>query len=72
LRDWFDGYYWLLRAYYQDPRFIFNIDETMLQVGENREKVLVMKDEPNPVVPAAAQLDHITLLLGMPARGETQ
>jgi hypothetical protein len=22
----------------------------MLQVGENREKVLVMKDEPNPVV----------------------
>jgi hypothetical protein len=42
----------------------------MLQVGENREKVLVMKDEPDPVVAEATKLDHITLLLGIPARGD--
>lgn len=42
----------------------------MLQVGENREKVLVMKNEPNPVIADAAKLDHITLLLGIPARGD--
>jgi hypothetical protein len=70
LIEWFDRYSWLLSVHYQDPRFIFNIDETMLQVGENRENVFVMKDEPDPVVAEAAKLDHITLLLGIPARGD--
>jgi hypothetical protein len=39
-------------------------------VGENREKVFVMKDKPDPVVAKAAKLDHIILLLGIPARGD--
>lgn len=41
----------------------------MIRPGNTKEKVLVFKDEPNPVVAEATKLDHMTLLLGIPIKG---
>ena len=52
------------------PEFIFNIDETMVDVISNPEKVILFKDDTNPVIPEPKQLKHMTLLLGLPCQGQ--
>ena len=45
------------------PEFIFNIDETMVDVISNPEKVILFKDDTNPVITEPKKLKHMTLLL---------
>ena len=53
------------------PEFIFNLDETMLNVGQNKSKVIVFKDELPPIREKIGMLEHITLLFGISATGES-
>jgi hypothetical protein len=55
---------------HRDPYFIFNIDETMLNFGKIQDKVLVFNDEPDPVTIEHTKLEHITLMFGIPMKGE--
>ena len=41
----------------------------MINIGRVQEKVLVLKDEPDPVVKEASKLMYITLLSGLAATG---
>jgi hypothetical protein len=52
------------------PEFIINIDETMVDVITSPDKVILFKDDSNPVVTEAKKLEHITLLLSLPAAGD--
>ena len=53
------------------PEFIFNLDETRLSVGQNKSKVVVFKDELPPIREKIGMLEHITLLFGISATGES-
>ena len=65
----FETYKYYRTAYGFRPEFIINIDETMINIGQNCEKVLVFKGEPKPVRKQADKLEHITLLFGITAGG---
>ena len=43
------------------PEFIVNIDETIVDVITNPQKVILFKDDLDPVVTEAKKLEHITL-----------
>lgn len=52
------------------PEFIFNIDETMVDIITNPKKVILFKNDPNPVITEPKKLEHMTLLLSLPCDGE--
>ena len=51
------------------PDFIYNIDETMINLCTRRKKVIVFNDQPKPAVFDAGKLEHITLLFCVTASG---
>lgn len=52
------------------PEFIFNLDETMINVIFYPSKAIVFKDDPDPVSIEPKKLEHMTLLLNLPAEGD--
>lgn len=68
--QFFDEYYNLRKNLQFRPEFIFNIDETMVDIITNPQKVILFKDDPNPVVTEPKKLEHMTLLLSLPCDGD--
>ena len=64
--EFFDAYQKIRLEHNFRPEFIFNIDETMINVGKDKRKVIVFKDKPDPVYADATKLEHMTLLLTIP------
>lgn len=69
IRNWYNEYHTLLRLYGFDPRFIFNGDETMIEIGEDTHKVAYIDGSVMPAIPATTKMEHITLLLIVSAAG---
>jgi hypothetical protein len=69
--QFFDAYQELRDTYNFLPEFIINIDETMVDVITNPQKVILFKDDLNPVVTEPKKLEHMTLLLSLPAAGDS-
>lgn len=59
----------LLDQFNFPPELIFNMDETMLEVGENRTCVITKPSSPRPSVDKAAKAEHISLVLCVSACG---
>jgi hypothetical protein len=68
--QFFQSYQKLRKEHNFLPEFIINIDETMVDVITNPQKVILFKDDLDPVVTEAKKLEHITLLLSLPAAGD--
>ena len=59
--DFFFDYYDFRTKNNYLPEFIFNFDETIINLGQNNKKVAVFHNQPNPVVFDNGKLEHITL-----------
>lgn len=64
----FDEYQKLRQEHNFKPEMIFNIDETMIEVGKDRKKAVVFKDESIPVSSDGVKMEHLTLLLTLPQK----
>lgn len=51
------------------PELLYNMDETMLQVGSGKAKVITNKDAPHPQIPVPSTSEHISLVLYVTASG---
>jgi hypothetical protein len=51
------------------PDFIYNIDETMINLSPRRKQVVVFNDQPKPSVFDGGKLEHISLLFCVTASG---
>lgn len=60
----------ILKKYQITPEFIYNMDETMLEVGTGHMKVISTKDAPRAYVIAPPNSEHITLALCITAAGD--
>jgi hypothetical protein len=49
---------------------MFNIDETMVDVITKPKSVVIFKDEPCPTTTEPGKMEHITLLLTLPIKGD--
>jgi hypothetical protein len=59
-----------MRHYYQfPPSLIFNCDETMINLGNDRRKVAVFNEEPAGYRQQNSKMEHITLMLCVDAAG---
>ena len=59
----------LRRLFPFKEKFIFNLDETFLQICENKEKVAWLKGTELPVRVGRVKSEHITLVLCVSATG---
>ena len=53
------------------PELLFNCDETMLAPGKERLKILTRRGDPVPCVSEGPTGEHVTLLLGVSASGDS-
>ena len=67
--EFFNDYYNLRTKNNFQPENIYNIDETMINLSPNRQKVVVFHDQPDPVIYENGKLEHITLLFAISAAG---
>jgi hypothetical protein len=68
--EFFQSYENLRKEHNFQPEFIFNIDETMVDVISNPTKIILFKDDLDPVIPEEKKLEHMTLLLTLPVEGD--
>jgi hypothetical protein len=66
---WMDKLKGYLDDYSIPPELIYNMDETMLEVGNGRAKVITTKNAPRPHIPTPSKGEHITLALCVTAAG---
>lgn len=66
---WMDKLKGCLDEYKIPPELIYNMDETMLEVGNGKAKVITNKTSPRPHISAPAKGEHITLALCVTAAG---
>ena len=68
--EFFQEYQKLREEHNFIPELIFNIDETMVNLQRSKSKVVVFKNLPKVVVGDDSKLEHLTLLLSIPAKGD--
>ncbi len=69
IERFFENYKSILDTCKFSPKFIWNLDETMLNIGELREKTAAKKGSVIPVVEKPRLAEHVTLLLCVSAFG---
>jgi hypothetical protein len=68
--NFFEAYENIRKEHNFLPEFIFNIDETMVDLLSNPQKIILFKDDLDPVIAEAKKMEHITLLLTLPVDGD--
>ena len=67
--DFFTKYRQLVEEYNFTPDFIFNLDETYLNVGVDSSKVISLNGKPSPVKTQGKPVEHITFMFCVSAMG---
>lgn len=67
--SWMDKLKEILDTHQFPPELIFNMDETMLEVGGKRVKVITRKDAARPYTEKPPKAEHISLVLTVSAAG---